>query len=88
MLYFFSTAGPVPWSHFPPPGAVLITGVNRLLDGSTPGSDSFLLAPASLVNADGTNIIVKTAPEPAVVLLLGVSAMSLAARAQRRRRRR
>jgi hypothetical protein len=72
------------WTHFPVPGAVLIPGVNYLLDG-TPFSD-FFPEPFSLSSDDGTRILMQTAtvPEPVTSALLAVGVAWLAARRARR----
>lgn len=80
------TSTDTPWSHFPPSGAVLIPGVNFLLDG-TPFSDFFFIERFSLTNSDGTDIITQTAvPEPATMLLMGAGIAVLTVRVRRRQR--
>ena len=77
------------WIHCPPPNAVLIPGVNSLLDG-TGGADFFPVDQFSLVGDDGTLILLRTAtvPEPGLMLLFGTAAAGLVVRRRRDRRRR
>lgn len=81
------STGAVPWSHFPAPGAVLIPGVNFLLDGSTSGSDFFPIGTFTFTATDGTNILTRSAgvPEPSIVVLIALSAVGVASRSRRRR---
>jgi hypothetical protein len=80
------TSSPTPWSHFAPPDALLIPGVNSSLNGADNTSDFFFIKQFSLTNADGTRIIASTAPEPATFGLMGVGIAGLAVRRRRRRR--
>jgi hypothetical protein len=74
------------WSHFSPPGALLIDGLNFRLNGVDEQSDIFL-EPFALSNADGTTILMSTAlPEPASFTLVGAGLIGLAARCRRWRR--
>jgi PEP-CTERM motif len=82
------SSDPTPWSHFPPPGAVLIPGVNSFLNGTSPDNDFFFLETFSLNAADGTHILTQTAtiPEPATLSLCGIALAGLAVRCRRLRR--
>jgi hypothetical protein len=76
-----------PWSHCPPPGTLLIPGVNWLLGGSS-GFDFFPIGDFSLIGDNGTVILMRTAPEPASTLLFAIAAAGLLVRRHWRQRRR
>jgi hypothetical protein len=84
------TSGPIAWSHFPPPGALLIPGVNSGLgpcpDGP-PLCDFFPIQTFALTSAEGTTILTRTAPEPGPIALLTLGTIWLTVRARRRIRR-
>lgn len=82
------TAFDIPWSHFPPPGALTIIGVNFLLNGQNQLNDFFPRDTIMHVNPDGSMHTVTTAgvPEPATMSLLAVGIAGFAARAYRRRK--
>jgi hypothetical protein len=80
------STGPVSWSHFAPPGTLLIPGVNYLLDG-TSLKDYFPLEPFAFSATDGTTILVATAPEPGAAILVIMSGIALAMRGRRQHRR-
>jgi len=81
------TTANTPWTHFPPPGAVLIPGVNVLLDG-TQFSD-FFPESFSLTSEDGTQILMRpaTVPEPTTMVLTGIGIAVSVARKRRARSR-
>jgi hypothetical protein len=78
-----------PWSHFPsPPGAILIPGVNFLLNGQNQLNDFFAIGRVMHVNPDGSMHTVEAAvPEPATLSLLAAGIAGFAARARAYRRR-
>ncbi len=82
------TAFDIPWSHFPPPGAFTIDGVNFMLNGQNQLNDFFPLGEVLHMNPDGSMHTVTTAgvPEPATMSLLAVGIAGFAARAYRRRK--
>jgi hypothetical protein len=84
------TSGPIPWSHVPPPGTLLIPGANFLLgpcDDGTPPADApgecdfFFVQPFALADPDGTTVLV---PEPGTLALVGLSVAGLRVWARRR----
>jgi hypothetical protein len=84
------SSGSVEWSHFPSPTAFTIPGVNTGLgpcaDG-VPLCDFFPIGTFSLTSAEGTAIVVRSAPEPAPFALLATGAIWLSSRARQRRSR-
>ena len=78
----------VPWTHFPPDGALLIPGVNFLLNGQNSLNDFFPIGPVMHVNPDGSMHTVRTAdvPEPTTISLLAMGIAGVAARVHRRRK--
>lgn len=81
------TAIDVPWSHFPPPDAILVPGVNFLLNGENQLNDFF---PTGLVmhsNPDNSMHTVATAtPEPTTLGLLAAGIAGIATRVYKRRK--
>jgi hypothetical protein len=82
------TALGVPWSHFPPPDAVLIPGVNFMLNGQNQLNDFFPIGSVMHQNPDGSMHTVETAtvPEPTTLGLLAAGIAGVAARIYRRRK--
>jgi PEP-CTERM motif len=83
----------IPWSHFPPLDAMLITDVNFRLGGmacelGTDCADVFPIGTFVLISPDGTVIPTQTAtvPEPATAFLVGIGLAGIALRARRRSR--
>jgi hypothetical protein len=78
----------VPWSHFPPPGAVLIPGVNFMLNGQNQLNDFFPLDMVMHTNPDGSmhTVTTGTIPEPTTFSLLAVGIAGFAGRVYRRRK--
>jgi len=78
-------ANDVPWSHFPPNGALLIPGVNFLLNGQDQLNDFF---PDSFeeTKPDGTRHEVESAtvPEPTTISLLAIGIAGVATRVFKR----
>lgn len=75
-----------PWTTTPPPGAVQIDGVNRLLNGTNTDGD-FWPGPISEQHPSGAQHNVTTAtPEPASISLLCVGVASVAGYRWRRRK--
>jgi hypothetical protein len=75
----FETSG-TPWSHLPPPGAVLVDGANHLLDGSTSDQDFFATGQIAPSAVETFNLILQTAgviPAPTTVALLGAGLVLL-----------
>lgn len=81
----------VPWSHFPPPNAVLIPGVNFSLNGQNQLNDFFALGLVRSVHPDpfsGSMHSFNTAvPEPGTIGLLTAGIAGLVARVYKRRKR-
>lgn len=71
------TAAGIPWNHFPPPGALTISGVNLNLTpcpAGVPNCDFFPTGPFAESEATVAIHVVQSAravPEPAALLLLG-----------------
>jgi len=79
----------VPWSHFPPFGAVLIQGVNFPLNGQNQLNDFFPVGPFKEDKPeDGARHFVATAttPEPTTIFLLGAGLAGVAAKLRMRSR--
>jgi hypothetical protein len=67
-------AGPSPWSHLLPPGAICIPGFNCLLNG-TNSNDFFPTEDFTATGSNGTSIIFGNAmavPEPGTALLVSI----------------
>ena len=82
------------WTHLPPPGALLITGVDSLLNGNDHNADFFPVPPFAEAHPGGVGVhqVVETgvsfgAPEPGSLALLVAPLASLGMIAVRRRRR-
>ena len=78
-------AGPSPWSHVLPPGAICIPGVNCLLNG-TNSTDFFPTEDFIASGPHGTSIIfgnATAAPEPGTALLVSVGLAAMAVRLRR-----
>jgi hypothetical protein len=85
-------AGPSPWSHVAPPGAVCLPAINCFLNG-TNSTDFFPTEPFTSTATDGTSIIFGTAtavPEPGTITLViaGLAAMAFRLRRSHRRENR
>jgi len=81
------TASGVPWSHFPPLDAVLIPGVNFLLNGQNQLND-FFPEPFAEAKPDDAEHRVRqaTIPEPTTLSLLAIGIAGVAARVWKRRK--
>lgn len=83
-------ANDIPWSHFAPDGAVLIPGVNALLNGQNQLNNFFPVGTFEEVkiDEDGTKHEVRPAsvPEPATISLLAIGIAGVAARVFKRSR--
>ena len=76
------------WSHFPPNGAVLIPGVNFLLNGQDQLNDFFPVGSFEERHPDGTvhGVETGTVPEPTTISLLAIGIAGIAARVFKRRK--
>jgi hypothetical protein len=77
-----TVAGPSPWSHVPPPGALCLPRINCLLSG-TNSNDFFPTGAFTATALNGTSIIfgpALAAPEPSTVFLLSVGLAAMAVR--------
>jgi hypothetical protein len=64
------TANGVPWSHFPPPGAVEIPGVNTFLSGQDRSEDFFPVGTFAESNPVATYVgSAATVPEPSTFVM-------------------
>jgi len=72
----------VPWSHFPPPGAIEITDVNRFLNGTNRDADFWAMGPFQESHPSGATHVVTAAavPEPGSFSLLAIGALACLAR--------
>jgi len=72
----------VPWSHFPPVGAIEITGVNRSLNGTDRDADFWAMGPFQESHPSGATHVVTeaTVPEPGSFSLLAIGALAWLAR--------
>lgn len=82
------TATGVPWSHFPPSDALLLRGVNFLLNGENQLNDFFPSGPFDEEKPDEGRhrVDVGQVPEPATISLLAVGIAGVAARVWKRRK--
>jgi hypothetical protein len=77
-----------PWSHYPPPGALEITGVNRFLNGTTRENDFWPVGVIQECNGpNGCHLVITAVPEPSLVLLFGIGAVATARVIRRRQRK-
>lgn len=77
-----------PWNRIPPPGAVVIDGVNHFLDGADTASDFWPIGTFIEVFPTGATHAVRVAtPEPGTLVLMAAGAIGLAVTARRRRHR-
>jgi hypothetical protein len=78
----------VPWTHFAPPGAVLIPGINFLLNGQDQSNDFFPIGLVMHINPDGSMHTVEVAgvPEPTTISLFAVGIAGVVASVRKRRR--
>jgi len=77
-----------PWDRVPPPGAVLIQGVNYLLNGTDNGQDFWPVTPFQEVHPNGARHVVTTGmvPEPSA-WVMGATAVVVGLACARWRRR-
>ncbi|MBI2825093.1 MAG: PEP-CTERM sorting domain-containing protein [Planctomycetia bacterium] len=76
------------WNRIPPPGAVVIDGVNHFLDGADAASDFWPIGTFVEVFPTGATHAVRVAtPEPSTLVLLAFGAVGFAAAATARRAR-
>lgn len=82
------TAIGFPWDHSPPPGAVLVPGVNFSLNGQNQLNDFFPIGIVLHLGPDDSGHAVETAtvPEPTTIGLLAVGIAGVAARVYKRRK--
>src|SRR5437867_11061385 len=84
-----ATAQGVPWNHFPPTGALEITGVNEFLNGTNSNADFFPIGPFQSVFPTGAvhRMSVTTVPEPGSLSLLAIGVLAGVGRQLLSRRR-
>lgn len=73
------------WTHLPPPGILLIDGVNSNLNGSNHLND-FFTGVAFHDSGDGTHVTVATVPEPTSMFAIGLACLAAGGRFARKRR--
>ncbi|WP_165252205.1 hypothetical protein [Paludisphaera soli] len=81
------TSTDVPWDREPPPGAVVIEGINRFLNGQDNGADFWPITPFDEVHPNGAvhRVLTAAIPEPGS-WLMGATAVLMGLGYVRRRR--
>jgi len=84
-----ATSQGVPWNHFPPTGALVITGINEFLNGTNSNADFFPIGPFQSVFPTGAvhRMSVTTVPEPGSLSLLAIGVLAGVGRQLLSRRR-
>ncbi len=73
------------WTHLPPPGAILINGVNSNLNGLNHAND-FFSGYAFHDSGDSTHVTINSVPEPTSVFAIGLACLAAGGRFARKRR--
>ena len=69
------------WSRIPPPGAVLINGVNSLLNGNNHNEDFFVTPPLIEMEGPSQHVVQEAmVPEPATFGLLALVSVAILGR--------